>query len=432
MDSAVPDDLRHDAPCLDDLEALPVPERWPRARAWIRQAPRPFFAQLRARRPVLDCGAVVLVARRAAVAEILSLPRVFSVALYKPKMGAFMLALDETEVNYRDKAVMRAVMAWDDLARIRALAGAVTDAALDAGGGATDVVATISRQAPLRIVQQVFGFSAPDADLLRWSYANQFDQFNNLPFDQRPDADAIQTEAARAREEMRAAFASLIPARVAAIEAGAELPDDVLTRLLRLHLPAAAGFGMDRVVINVGGLLIGAIETTSEAVVNALAELLRRPAVLEAARAAAAAGSAAFDGYVWEALRFAPIVAFMFRQVETDHVLGRGTADAATFAKGRVVLPLSLSAMFDDDWVPDPERFDPTRPDHAYLHFGLGHHACLGRYVAGAMIPEILRRILLRDGLRAEGPVEDGGTPFPTAFRIAYGPKGKGGAPPHT
>ena len=67
------------------------------------------------------------------------------------------------------------------------------------------------------------------------------------------------------------------------------------------------------------------------------------------------------------------------------------------------------------------ERFDAARPDHAYLHFGLGHHECLGRYVAGAMIPEIVRRILLRDGLRALGPVEDGGTPFPTSFRIAYG-----------
>ncbi len=141
-----------------------------------------------------------------------------------------------------------------------------------------------------------------------------------------------------------------------------------------------------------------------------------------AARAAAVTGTAAFDGYVWEALRFAPIVAFMFRQTEADHLLGGGGARAISLSKGTVVLPLSLSAMFDPDWVPDPDRFDPARPDQAYLHFGLGHHECLGRYVAGAMIPEIVRRILLRTDLRAEGPVEDGGTPFPTAFRLAYAP----------
>ncbi|WP_010682944.1 cytochrome P450 [Methylobacterium mesophilicum] len=410
-----------DAPCLETLLDLPADARWPVARDWIERVPRPFFAQLRERRPVLDCGAVVLVAKRAAVAEILSLPSVFSVALYKPKMGTFMLALDNTEVNYRDKAVMRAVLSWGDLPAIRDLAGSLTDAALDAGAGAVDVVAAISRMVPLRIVQRAFGIAAPDGDMLRWSYANQLDQFNNLPFDGRPDADAVQAAAAQAREEMRAAFASLIPARLAALEAGAEVPDDSLTRLLRLRLPSAAGFGMDRVVINVGGLLIGAIETTSEVAVNALAEILGRADVYASARAAAAEGPAAFDGYVWEALRFAPIVAFMFRQAESDHVLCRGGPQEAQIRRGQVVLPLSLSAMFDADWVPEPERFDAARPDHAYLHFGLGHHECLGRYVAGAMIPEIVRRILLRDGLRALGPVGDGGTPFPTSFRIAYG-----------
>ena len=409
----------HDAPCLDRLEALPVAERWPLARDWIRRAPRPFFAQLRQRRPVLDCGEVVLVARRAEIAEILSLPTVFSVALYKPKMGQFMLALDGTDVNYRDKAVMRAMLSWEDLPAIREQSGAITDAALDAGGGSLDVVASISRLVPLRIVQSYFGFPSPDDDLLRWSYANQLDQFNNLPFDGRPDAEAVQGAAQRAREEMRAAFASLIPARLAALKAGTPVPDDILIRLLRLNLPAASGFGMDRVVINVGGLLIGAIETTAEAVVNALAEILRRPDIHAAARAAAA-NPATFDGYVWEALRFAPIVAFMFRQAEADHVLGRDGACETRIRKGQVVLPLSLSAMFDRDWVPDPERFDSTRPDHAFLHFGFGHHECLGRYVAGAMIPEIVRRILLRDGLRAEGAVEDGGTPFPTAYKITY------------
>ena len=419
-----------ETPCLEILEALPVAKRWPLARDWIARAPRPFFAQLRARQTALDCGAAVLVAGRAEVEEILSLPQVFSVALYKPKMGAFMLALDGTEVNYRDKAVMRAVLSWRDLPAIRDLAGAITDAALEDGGGTIDVVASISRLVPLRIVQRFFGFTAPDGDLLRWSYANQFDQFNNLPFDERADADAIHAAADLARGEMRAAFASIIPARVAAIEAGADLPDDVLTRLLRLHLPAATGFGMDRVVINVGGLLIGAIETTAEAVVNALAELLRRPEIQEAARAAARTGAAAFDGYVWEALRFAPIVAFMFRQAEADHVLGRGSPRETRIAKGRVVLPLSLSAMFDPDGVPEPDRFDPTRPDQTYLHFGRGHHECLGRYVAAAMIPEVVRRILLRDDVLADGAVKDSGTPFPTAFRISYARTPTGPAQP--
>ncbi|WP_246154544.1 cytochrome P450 [Methylobacterium oryzihabitans] len=421
MNAMSPNPQAAGAPCLDTLEALPPAERWPLARDWIARAPRPFFAQLRLRRPVLDCGAVILVAERGEVEQILSLPRLFTVGLYGPKMGEFMLAMDETEVNYRDKAVMRSVLTWRDLPVVRAMAGEVADAVLDGAGGAVDVVGALSRLVPLRVVQRHFGFDAPDADLLRWSFANQCDQFNNLPFDERPDADAVHAAAEQARVEMRAAFGRLIPARLQAIAAGTAA-DDTLTRVLRLHLPEAAGFGMDRVVINVGGLLIGAIETTSEAIANALCELLGRPDILSAACAAAKAGPAAFDGYVWEALRFAPIVAFMFRQASADTVLARGTPHETPVATGRVVLPLSLSAMFDETRVPDPERFDPTRPAHTYLHFGQGHHECLGRYVAAEMIPEVVRRVLLRADVCAAGPIDDGGTPFPASFPITYRP----------
>ena len=404
---------------LAKLSATPESERWPLARRWMADEPGPFFSELRRERPILELPDLTLAAKRADVEEILSLPSVFTVALYKPKMGDFMLAADETPMNTRDKSVMRAMLNRDDLPGIRALVGTLADEALDRGGGRLDVVPDLARLVPLRIVQSYFGFEAPDADMLRWSYANQLDQFNNLPFDGRPDVEAVQAAAEAARSEMRARFQSLIPARLQAIRAGAEA-DDVLSRLHRTQFPKSVGFGMDRVVINVGGLLIGAIETTSEAVVNVLAELLRRPRELARGREAALAGTAAFDGYVWEALRFAPIVAFMFREAAEDHVLARGTPRETLIKAGAVVLPLSQSAMFDPDWVERPDDFVPERPAHAYIHFGHGHHECLGRYVAGAMIPEIVRRVLLRSGLRAAGPVEYGGTPFPSSFEISY------------
>lgn len=413
---------KHAAPAsyLTRLAIASRAERWPLARAWLRDEPGPFCDELRRRRPILRTAEVTLVARRADVAEVLSLPSVFTVALYKPKMGDFMLASDETPMNTRDKSVMRAMLNRDDLARVRALVGTLADEALDRGAGRLDAVPELARLVPVRVVQRYFGLEAPDADILRWSFANQLDQFNNLPFDGRPDAEAVNGAAKAARAEMVARLKALIPARLAAIQGGAE-PDDVLSRLLRTHFPADIGFGMDRVVINVGGLLIGAVETTSEAVVNVLAELFRRPRELEAAReAAAGADTAAFDGYVWEALRFAPIVAFMFRQAAQDHVLARGTARETTIPAGTVVLPLSLSAMFDPDWVERPEAFVPGRPAHAYLHFGLGHHECLGRHVAEAMIPEIVRRALLRPDLRPSGGIDYAGTPFPASYPLAY------------
>ncbi|WP_454914850.1 cytochrome P450 [Xanthobacter sediminis] len=408
-----------DTPYLDELAALAPKDRWPRARALVSEDPRAFFAELRAHAPIYETPEVTLIAKRADVIEALSVPKVFTVDLYKPKMGDFMLAMDETVVNYRDKSVMRAILAWDDLPKVRALVGEVSDAILNgATCGTIELVSHFARIVPLRMVQRYFGIEGPDADLLDWSYANQMDQFNNLPYDGRPDAEAIHAAAEASRVKLRALFAQLIPARLAAIKDGTA-PDDMLTRILKLNLPESDHFGMDRVVINVGGLLIGAIETTAEAVVNALAELFARPEALAGARAAAAAGDdAALDGYVWEALRFSPIVAFMFREAASTYTLARGTAREKVIGTGTVLLPLSLSAMFDPDFVEAPEAFRADRPFHTYLHFGYGHHECLGRYVGSVMIPEMVKRVLLRPAARPLGPVDMGGTPFPQSWRL--------------
>jgi len=408
-----------ESPYLDELAALAPKDRWPRARTLISADPLAFFAELRAKAPIYETAEVTLIAKRADVIEALSLPKVFTVGLYGPKMGDFMLAQDETVVNYRDKSVMRAILAQDDLPKVRAMVAGFAAAALDGACGPIEAVSGLARLVPLRLVQSYFGIQGPDADLLDWSYANQMDQFNNLPYDGREDAEAIHAAADASRVKLRELFAQLIPARIAEIKAGTA-PDDMLTRILSLNLPPSAHFGMDRVVINVGGLLIGAIETTAEAVVNALAELFTRPEALAGARAAALADDdATFDGYVWEALRFSPIVAFMFREAAATHTLAGGTAREKVIGKGTILLPLSLSAMFDPDFVDAPEEFRPDRPAHTYLHFGYGHHECLGRYIGSVMIPEIVKQVLKRPASHPLGPVDMGGTPFPQSWQLA-------------
>jgi cytochrome P450 len=401
-------------------------KRWPLVRRWMAEDPRGFFAEIRAKRPILVTDRVTLISKNADVREILALPKVFTVDLYKPKMGDFMLAQDETIVNTRDKGVMQAMLSRSDLPKVREMAGAVADAALDAAGGRLEVVGGLARHVPLKIVQRYFGIEGPDDRMIAWSFANQLDQFNNLPFDDRPDADAVAQAAIDARKEMVALLMAEIPKRLAEIKAGTDR-DDVFTRILRTSFPPALGFDMQRVIINVGGLLIGAIETTQEAVCNALSHLASDPRLL--ARAKAAAGDpAVFDGYVWEALRFSPIVAFMFRHCVSDTTIAAGTPRETKIKAGTTVLPLSMSAMFDADAVEKPDRFDPARPEHVYLHFGLGHHACLGRYVGQAMIPEIVRRVLLRDDVRILEPLTTEGTAFPVRFTIGYRPAEKAAA----
>ena len=84
----------------------------------------------------------------------------------------------------------------------------------------------------------------------------------------------------------------LVALREGEIKLGVEHHDPV-SRLLRLSSSKAVNFDLKRVVENVGGLLIGAVETTSHAVVNALDTLMQRPDVLANAHAA---GSAKYRG----------------------------------------------------------------------------------------------------------------------------------------
>ena len=182
---------------------------------------------------------------------------------------------------------------------------------------------------------------------------------------------------------------------------------------------AASGalkFDIKRVVLNVAGLLIGTVETTSHTVVNALDFLLQRPDLLAKARAAAASGDpAAVDGYVFEAIRFNPPFPYFFRTCEGDAVLGRGDPPEMSIPKGTTVLAMTHSAMFDPRGTRNPDVFDPTRGLGNQFLFGLGLHECLGRAIGTVMIPEIVRQALRFNGLVTD-PVDRKGGAVPEAW----------------
>ncbi len=178
---------------------------------------------------------------------------------------------------------------------------------------------------------------------------------------------------------------------------------------------------MPRIVQNVGGLLIGAVETTSHCVVNALDWLLQHPDILANARTAASSDDAsAVDGYVTEALRFKPPFPYFFRMCEQDTTLGRGAGHETPIAKGTTVLAVTHSAMFDPTAFASPDNFDPTRgPGNQFL-LGYGLHECLGRAIASVMIPEIVRQSLRLNGLKTIA-IDYKGGPVPESWHWTWG-----------
>src|SRR6202034_4862058 len=101
------------------------------------------------------------------------------------------------------------------------------------------------------------------------------------------------------------------------------LTDNIVTRMVRTSYPRAVDFDIKRLGVNAGGLLIGAIETTSQAVAQVIEYLLNDPEWLTRAKSAAQSNDPTqFDGIVWEALRFVLISRYLFRQAASAYTCG--------------------------------------------------------------------------------------------------------------
>lgn len=393
---------------------------------WLRGAWREMFAELRAERPVFANPVFVMVTRATDVLDVLSQPTLFSVRAHVPTMdpavGPFMLARDETALNWHEKSAMRVVLRHDDLPGVRSLAAEIVGGSLAAAPGRVDLVPQVGRLVALRTVQRYFGFAAPDAEMLRWSFATQHAMFRNLGGDP-----AVVAACVAAGQEMRAWLWPFLARRWAAADTGAQ---DAVSRIIRLSRQADFAMPPERVVSNVCGLLVGAIETTSQAVVQAIEQILARPAVREAAVAAAGEeDSAAFDRIVFEALRFNPITGLQLRIAERAAVIGAGTPYATAVPAGVRIAACTASAMFDPALFPDPEAFSADRPPAPYLHLGFGHHECLGKHVGLVIIPEAVRQVMRLPGIRlaegAAGRIDFAGGPFPEHLHVAWDAAGE-------
>ena len=403
---------------LDRITALPVDRRWAEVRRLVFAEPMSFFAELRAEAPVLVLDRLTLVTRLADCMLVLRRPDSFGVDLYEPKQGGYFMAQDDTARHWREKSVMKAVLDVEDIPKLRDWVGRRTRDTLDAdlGGSAPfDLVRRVTRGLPIALVQEWFGLDGSNPDrLIEWSYWNQQDAFWNQPFDSvRPGIDQGAIIAARKRASFQMALylGRLVASRSLAVTLGSDA-DDPATRIVRLAMRGKLRFDRRDALFNIGGLLIGAVETTSHAVCNALSELTVDPGRLAAARRAARdPDRQVIDGHVFEALRFRPAFPYFFRLCKRETEVCGGTAFSTLIPEGMTVLAVTQSGMFDPAGFPDPGRFDPGRDFSDTFTFGHGHHACLGRHVAAAMVPEIVRQILRRDDLDlGNGPDFAGGT----------------------
>jgi cytochrome P450 len=345
--------------------------------------------------------------------------------VYADKMarttGPFFLAMEDTDQYLREASIARRAVKKDDDAHIvemvRDHAGELLDHAR-ARGGVFDAVSEFSRLIPLRVVERYLGVPGPDPETMKqWMRVIFWEIFLN------PNDDSAVSETAQtASLALRPYLMNLIGDRKKPPKSGV-VSDDFVSRLVR-EQQVDSTIDDDLVLRNVGGVIVGAVDAQSKAIAHALDQLLRQPAALESARAAAFANDDELvRAHVWEALRFNPHNPALFRHCRSDTVVADGTERRTVIKKGSSVVALTISAMFDPDALDHPDEFRVDRPGSSYMHFGHGQHSCFGSHINEIVLPEVFKALLKLDNLAyaqaGTGRIEYDG-PFPDRMMLQF------------
>lgn len=440
---------------LQEYDSAADADKYPLVQKWMKTEPLPFFKQLREERPILVTPECTLVTLFTDVRDMLQMPKIFTVDLYKPKMNVtedsvgYLMAHDDDAFHTREKSIMIGMLNRDDLPDVRKLIAESSKNILDNANGKIEIVNQYCRMVPAIMVEEYFGLDGVDKkDLIEWSYWNQVDCFHNQPFDlnSKEKSQHITDEHDRVSKELTAYIGKLLARKLVMvkIEQGKnivlfawnflksafkrlfgikpeELKDTIVTRMLRSNFAKEVDFNLIRVGVNAGGLLIGSIETTSQAVSQTMEFFINRPELLKKAQAAATLDDPAeFDSMVWEALRFVPISPYMFRKASQDYSLAKGTDHETEISAGTNVLAITQSAMFDSYAYENADEFNPERNWYHHFNFGFASHECLGKYIGMVMIPEMVRQLFLKSDLQEVGSIDRKDSTFPEEYNLTW------------
>jgi cytochrome P450 len=369
---------------------------WPGLAASLaaRVSPKPF-----------RFGKTVIVSRHRDVVEVLRRDLDFRIAPINAARidevnGPFILGMDRGDHNQLERHALYAALATVDLAAILAAAAADADERLEASPGSIDVVGGYARRVAGGTARRLFGVSGPDDEtFLEVARAVFAHTFLNIGGDK-----TIEARAVAASHLMRDWLTAEIARRRAASDPGRDLMGALMRR---------PELDDDAVRRSLGGMLVGAVDTTASSVAKIIVVLSRDKRLLEAARADAH-DAVRMRGWCYEALRQWPHNPVVLRQVAEDTAIG-GTAAPA----GARVIAWTQAAMQDAGAFPEPGQARPDRDVAAYLHFGGGLHPCAGRAINDVQIPMLVGKLLAR-GIESVGKVAWAG-PFPDHLTVGLG-----------
>jgi len=385
----------------------------------------PLFRFMRKHKPILSTDAVTVVTLAEDVKQVLGDPQHFTAGLYAPKMeavtGPFILGVDDTPLYHHDHAAMDRAVRREDMPLLGDAMLGFARELVAANPQQIDIVTDFADPALIRSIDAYFGTPGPDPETsARWARNIFWELFINVS-----NLAETRERALADAAEWRTHLDGLIDRRKAQIQAGEDVADDVLTRLLRHQDEGEPNLYDISIRHNILGNIVGWIPTVSNSMARAVNVLLEREEELEGAQAAARAGDRELVGqYVWEALRFSPQNFALLRLVaEGGAKIAPGTDRETKVKEGSTIYAATLSAMHDPRAIDSPEEFRVDRPWSDYMLFGEGLHTCYGQQIVRNQLPAMATALL--EGASIERADGKAGKlkwkgPFPSGLTVRF------------
>jgi len=380
-----------------DLERLRSKGLAARIAGLLFNDPRWALALLRRFWPNLAFGNFLLVTRNADVRDILERGDEFETP-YGPEMAElargsnFILGMQDG-ATYRQmkSSVLSAFPPAEVEAKVRPIAARHSRDIITSASPGFDAIAGLMKIVPVHICRDYFGLEIDDeSEFADWAIALSALFFSD------PFAKPVTRELAMVAGDR---LIKIIDRSIDVIrEKGAKVEQPLARLVALLDQGRLSRPDIHSIML---GMIAGFVPTNVLAGGNCLDVILSRPDARQAIDAALGdADTGKLDRAILEAMRFKPIWVGPWRYTSRNATIAKGTRRERLVKAGTVVMPATLSAMFDAEAVQNPNDFDTTRPHRDYLVFGHGIHLCIGAEIARIQIGESLRALFGKENLR--------------------------------
>jgi cytochrome P450 len=385
----------------------------------MQQNPFPWYAALRENAPVWRHPAtgILFVSRHAAACRVFAEPNLFSSRMAsQPTLGSSDVATKIREIEkdgfprvstmltedpplqtrYRKtvgKALStRRILALED--KIRELSDEILDGW--PARGRVDVMQSLAIPLPIRVIGHFLCMKpAVFQHVKRWSDSSVAGLGVMI-------TDEARIQAARDVVELQKYWASEFDERLARPN------DDILSALTQAEFEDETGaerrLNMGEMISIIQQLMVAGNETTTKVINETFKLLLENPTWFPRMQR----DPSVIPAVVEEALRLSSPNQGMFRFVTADTEL-----EGEKIAKGSVIWLMFGSANRDESVFPDPDKFDPGRPNlKDSLAFGRGAHFCIGAPLARLELRVLFEQVAKRIASFA----------LPAGYALAYEP----------